>query len=612
MQGFDLSTISNCYIGGAQTSAIYLGATKIWPATQHDYSQDPLTFEVLEAGQFKFIYTSTNSSPMRYSLDNGTSYITMEDNTWTATIPAGSKMILDCYEPTPAQGVQTSTGLDYGIGSFRSTGRFNVSGNIGTILEGYLAVGLDPAASSSWPSLAYYQFFWLFSHCSHLISAEHLYLPTGTMTNWCYQGMFTSCTSLTTPPELPATRLGLACYQEMFSGCTSLTTAPELPATTLAGNCYAEMFSDCRSLTTAPELLATTLVDGCYWTMFYGCTNLNSVTCLATGINGYSGMTLEDCTSGWLQNVSATGTFTKAASMNDWSTGASGIPSGWTVQNYGQHDYSQDYFTIEVLSDGTGMGFNMHNNTLQYSTDNGSTWTTYTAQTTIGPFNTGTKVMLKQTGSAATSSAGLMIAPSENVNVSGNIMSLVYGDNFIGQTSLSGYNNAFRRMFFTNKVIDASNLILPATTLTNYCYHSMFYECTNLVNAPSILPATTLSTNCYQQMFYGCSNLLAAPEIPATTLATNCCTQMFYGCSSLTTAPDLLATKLVNYCYSQMFQNCTNLNSVKCLATNSLSNATTNWLNGASSTGTFTKAASKTWSRSVSAVPSGWTIVNAS
>ena len=113
----------------------------------------------------------------------------------------------------------------------------------------------------------------------------------------------------------------------MFSGCTSLTTAPALPATTLANYCYLSMFAGCTSLTTAPALPATTLVTQCYSHMFSGCTNLNSVTCLATNISASS------CTHNWLYNVSVTGTFTKAASMNDWTTGASGIPSGWTVVN---------------------------------------------------------------------------------------------------------------------------------------------------------------------------------------------------------------------------------------------------------------------------------------
>ena len=147
-------------------------------------------------------------------------------------------------------------------------------------------------------------------------------LPEG-----CYSSMFGNCTSLETAPELPATTLANNCYTGMFNGCSSLTTAPELPATTLSESCYALMFSGCTSLTTAPELPATTLAESCYSYMFQGCTSLNSVTCLATDISASS------CTNWWLHNVAQTGTFYKAASMDDWTEGVSGIPSGWTVES---------------------------------------------------------------------------------------------------------------------------------------------------------------------------------------------------------------------------------------------------------------------------------------
>jgi hypothetical protein len=88
------------------------------------------------------------------------------------------------------------------------------------------------------------------------------------------------------------------------------------------------MFVCCTSLTTAPALPATKLINSCYERMFAGCTNLKSVTCLATDIRE------TDCTFDWLDGVAATGTFTKAASMTDWPTNsADGIPDGWTVQN---------------------------------------------------------------------------------------------------------------------------------------------------------------------------------------------------------------------------------------------------------------------------------------
>ena len=53
---------------------------------------------------------------------------------------------------------------------------------------------------------------------------------------------------------LPATTLADYCYSGMFNSCTSLTQAPELPATTLADNCYIGMFNGCTSLTQAPAI----------------------------------------------------------------------------------------------------------------------------------------------------------------------------------------------------------------------------------------------------------------------------------------------------------------------------------------------------------------------
>ena len=68
--------------------------------------------------------------------------------------------------------------------------------------------------------------------------------------------------------------LAQSCYINMFSGCTALTTPPELPATTLAQSCYRHMFSDCTALKSAPALPVTTLADWCYEQMFNGCTAL--------------------------------------------------------------------------------------------------------------------------------------------------------------------------------------------------------------------------------------------------------------------------------------------------------------------------------------------------
>ena len=163
----------------------------------------------------------------------------------------------------------------------------------------------------------------MFQGCSSLTTAP--VLPATTLANNCYEYMFTNCANLTTAPVLPATTLKYECYASMFKGCTSLTTAPVLPATTLAEYCYAAMFNGCKNLTTAPVLPATTLAERCYQYMFGSCKNLKYIKMLATSISA------SYCLNKWVDGVSSTGTFVKHPDAN-LPRGASGIPSGWTVE----------------------------------------------------------------------------------------------------------------------------------------------------------------------------------------------------------------------------------------------------------------------------------------
>lgn len=139
-----------------------------------------------------------------------------------------------------------------------------------------------------------------------------------------YALMFQGCTNLLYAPKvLPANDFkGNYCYQYMFDGCTSLITAPELPATKLAEKCYQYMFRNCKSLITAPELPATKLASRCYQYMFGGCTSLKSLKCHAK-------VRASDATFNWLNGVNTVGTF-YGHSEYGWSSGANGIPSGWT------------------------------------------------------------------------------------------------------------------------------------------------------------------------------------------------------------------------------------------------------------------------------------------
>ena len=94
--------------------------------------------------------------------------------------------------------------------------------------------------------------------------------------------------------------------------------------------------------------------------------------------------------------------------------------------------------------------------------------------------------------------------------------------------------------------------------MADYCFRSMFYNCTALTSAPE-LPATTLAGRCYQSMFYGCTSLITAPALPATTLTDSCYNNMFRDCTSLITVPALPATTLADYCYYGMFWDCSRI-----------------------------------------------------
>lgn len=155
----------------------------------------------------------------------------------------------------------------------------------------------------------------------------------------------------------------------------------------------------------------------------------------------------------------------------------------------------------------------------------------------------------------------------------GNIMSLVQPLNFDTLTRLTGNYN-FARLFYNSDILihPSQHLLLPATTLTPYCYAYLFCDCASLQRAPE-LPAATLNSYCYYGMFSGCHNLKTPPALNATELKSYSYYQMFSDCISLEVAPELPAMTLGNYCYAYMFQGCTRLQSAPVLPATKLENS---------------------------------------
>lgn len=240
-------------------------------------------------------------------------------------------------------------------------------------------------------------------------------------------------------------------------------------------------------------------------------------------------------------------------------------------------DYSTMYLTFEILSDGE-ICWGANGYVIGYRI-NGGNWITITGVTEgiwISVLS-GDTVEFRGNIVDFNNIAGFgyvndwsspQKTPTATFNVYGNIMSLIYGDNFVGQNEFPTSTSGLAYLFgcpswtsdFNTALISAENLVLPATTLTNSCYNSMFCHC---------------------------SSLTTAPELPATTLADNCYWNMFMGCSSL--------------------------NYIKCLATDISANSCTyNWVTGVASSGTFVKNANMTsWATGDSGIPTGWTVQDA-
>ena len=336
--------------------------------------------------------------------------------------------------------------------------------------------------------------------------------------------------------------------------------------------------------------------------------------------------------------VHSAGTLTLTASY-------SGFSATGNVTIYQEAvDFSTKPLTFNILSAGT-INWTASDasiaKTIEYKLNNDG-WASITSDTTGAAItvNSGDKIQFKGDNTAygtSSSSYSMFSGSTAGFEVEGNIMSLINSANFDTLTTLQDSYTFYSLFRGCTGLTSAQNLILPAMTLVNNCYDSMFTDCSSLISAP-VLPATNLANACYGNMFRNCKKLATAPELPATKLAKDCYSSMFSKCDSLITAPVLPASETLHGCYWFMFSTCyslttvpailattlksfscygmfgycRNLNYIKCLATEIESNSTSSWVSGVASTGTFVKNSNMTsWTEGANGIPTGWTVIDA-
>lgn len=213
-------------------------------------------------------------------------------------------------------------------------------------------------------------------------------------------------------------------------------------------------------------------------------------------------------------------------------------------------------------------GDNTPSNEVEYSYD-GSTWVSagYTSSTPIEiniPANG--KVFLRSSATKwANNINGVMhetrIYALHEYEVSGNLLSLLYGSSFTGNETTLNSNE-------------------------KYVFSGLFATSTNLLSAENLV-INAVGEHSHSSLFFGCTSLSKAPALSVNTLPEGCFDAMFSSCP-------------INY--------------IKCLATEMepYGYSTNYWLYNVSPTGTFVKDASAdSWVTGVSGIPEGWTVQNA-
>ena len=434
----------------------------------------------------------------------------------------------------------------------------------------------------------------LFSHCQNMTNASELVLSSEIVGEHAYSEMFAGCKQLTLAPELPATTLSKGCYSHMFYGCSSLTSVPELSANTLAPWCYYNMFSFCTSLKHVPNLIDTT-AEFAYKEMFRGCVGLEEFLDLSDEqLNSYtySGIFKEcipEVATFNLRNTRSVEpmslTPTILSDTEDWLCITN-------IGGSGNYDYT----------DPTKIVLKEYNPVIYYSTD-GETFTQYIANTEI-TITVGNSLYLKWEGPLRSYQIQTPFINFTNQIMSHNKVSgrLLHGD----------CDYAYNYIFYSCDIDDASELLLAATTLGNYCYQSMFYSTYSISSLPKF-PAKTLGIGSYMFMFYSCStpvNVNQTIKLPATKLAKQCYYGMFWGYGEHhegNLKAEISALTLSTNCFGNMFSNCKLLTYVRHSVIEWNTSNTGSWLYGTKSGGTVECFENSTIpTGSASGIPTGW------
>ena len=284
-----------------------------------------------------------------------------------------------------------------------------------------------------------------------------------------------------------------------------------------------------------------------------------------------------------------------------------------------QASKKQNYLTFEALNDGVKLLYTRGTSTFQYSADLGKSWQNWLPETYSPILNVGDKLLVKCVNPTIDSTNGMGRITSDqaagyNYKVSGDIMSMIFGDDAAIHYSLKGYDRCFNNFLYSSRLLDAGDLVLKATELAPYCYNQLLYGCNNNNRLPKELPAENLATNCYR--YFSNGGLYTEMPIIKATSANSYNFYAFLLGSKNITKIDLSSIKKIsgNRPLDAAFKNCSALNYIKIgwkqwANPSSLSKS---WVEGVASQGTFVIPDNAEFDpeeiRGVNGIPEGWDV----
>lgn len=286
----------------------------------------------------------------------------------------------------------------------------------------------------------------------------------------------------------------------------------------------------------------------------------------------------------------------------------------------------RSYLTFEAREDNTSVTWTHAGATtsfmwpIQVSTDGGTTWAEVAPTTegaTLATINKGQKIIVRRDSAYGFMGSNALynyFGSDKDVYVYGNIMSLIWGDNFISHSDLRG-RYQFGKLFYGMSTLltdpKLGLIILPATgnhVTYPYAYDEMFNGCAKMTIEAVMPEGLVLGTQTCYGMYWRCSALRRA-HLKFSVIGS-------YGCASMFTLSGLEEiiiedAALSDYGLRMALRLCPDLKKVTSLLTDiSATNCLQNWMSIVAASGTFIKPSSVIYPSGASGIPAGWTVQN--